>query len=101
MIPVERGAHDFAEGWFDVHFIVAIPLQDYQLFGFTSPGIQMGRLFRRHKTVVVRSDKKDRTRRNLVHHPFWIETQCIVDVFQGNGIHGRRVLAPGRRREFG
>src|SRR5215471_4745229 len=37
---------------------------------------------------------------NLVHHPFWIEAEGIVDVLEGNGIHCRWIMAPSGSGEL-
>src|SRR2546428_2271317 len=92
--------HHCAEGWLSVPLIVAIALQNHQFFWFASTGVQVFRLFRRHEAVVVRGDEQNGTGGNLVHHPFWIEAEGIVDVLEGNGIHGCRIMAPSGSGEL-
>ena|SRR2546427_3638258 len=92
--------HHCAEGWLSVHLLVAIALQNHQFFWFASTGVQVFRLFRRHEAVVVRGDEQNGTGGNLVHHPFWIEAEGIVDVLEGNGIHCCWIMAPSGSGEL-
>jgi hypothetical protein len=64
-------------------------------------GVKLFRLLSWHKPVVISSDEQDRPGRDLVDDPFGVKTQCIVDILQGNGVDGPRVIPSGCCRKLG
>ena len=54
-----------------------------------------------HQTIIVRRDEQNRPRRDAVDDPFRIEAERVVDEFERQLCHGRRIVAPRCRTQFG
>ena len=53
------------------------------------------------KRFIVRRDEQNRPRRDAVDDPFRIEAERVVDEFERQLCHGRRIVAPRCRTQFG